>query len=621
MVMRCLEKKPADRPQRAEELLGVLEGLSTPSGGVTPTETQPVRVRGRGRRVGFAAAGVAAVVLIALGAWGLLGRGGPVLDPKARAPVVVLPFEVQGGDAALASMGVQAADRITAAIEGASLGAAVRLASAGEGERYTGPLGRRVLRETGAATLVIGTIAQRGDQVEVQAQVVRGSDLQTLWTLGPERAPAADPTPALDVIQQRVLGAVGWYLGPATQHLHTPGGYQPPTTLEVLRLALRADELWRRGETAAALPIIQQACLRDSTWLPGPLRLARYCRESVEWQARDSAIAFLEARRERLYSLDALMLTWLQGTLGSPEAEYRAAVALYEADASWAFEVAQAALNDRRPEEALRHYALRDTTRAFRAGWGSWDDVAAVAYHALGRFEDELALARAAKAREPRAISHWGREVTALAALERVDEIERLITESYRLETQGAPERLCNTAALELSRHGFPESARVFAQRAVEGFEQWPDSMRQAMGARNVLRNSLAVLGDYEALWQSYDDQSRRQGAQGLGSRILGARFRILMGDTAGVLALVDSTRTQPLTAYSGAGWANAGTARYYGAQLLALLGRQAEAVALLREALNGGVGLGPDEPLQWFWAPIKDYPPFQELVKLKDGS
>ena len=42
LVMRCLEKKPADRWQTAEELLPQLEALATPSGVLTPASTMPV---------------------------------------------------------------------------------------------------------------------------------------------------------------------------------------------------------------------------------------------------------------------------------------------------------------------------------------------------------------------------------------------------------------------------------------------------------------------------------------------------------------------------------------------------------------------------------------------------
>ncbi|HMU62986.1 MAG TPA: serine/threonine-protein kinase, partial [Gemmatimonadales bacterium] len=45
LIMRCLEKKPADRPQTAEELVQIVEAMSTPSlstpGGMTPTATAP----------------------------------------------------------------------------------------------------------------------------------------------------------------------------------------------------------------------------------------------------------------------------------------------------------------------------------------------------------------------------------------------------------------------------------------------------------------------------------------------------------------------------------------------------------------------------------------------------
>jgi serine/threonine protein kinase len=67
LVMRCLAKQPADRWQSAEELLPQLEALATPSGGITPTDTQPIVARNRrALRVSWrAAAGALALVAVA----------------------------------------------------------------------------------------------------------------------------------------------------------------------------------------------------------------------------------------------------------------------------------------------------------------------------------------------------------------------------------------------------------------------------------------------------------------------------------------------------------------------------------------------------------------------------
>jgi Tol biopolymer transport system component/tRNA A-37 threonylcarbamoyl transferase component Bud32 len=50
LVMRCLEKRPADRWQNAEEMLPVLEALNTPSGGVSPTSAVQMNFKERGVR-------------------------------------------------------------------------------------------------------------------------------------------------------------------------------------------------------------------------------------------------------------------------------------------------------------------------------------------------------------------------------------------------------------------------------------------------------------------------------------------------------------------------------------------------------------------------------------------
>jgi hypothetical protein len=76
VIMKCLEKRPADRWQSAEELLAQLEPLATPSGGMTPTQTRPVeaveatRVSKWLKTVGIVVVGVV-VVGVAL----LAGRG------------------------------------------------------------------------------------------------------------------------------------------------------------------------------------------------------------------------------------------------------------------------------------------------------------------------------------------------------------------------------------------------------------------------------------------------------------------------------------------------------------------------------------------------------------------
>ncbi len=76
-IMRCLEKKPADRWQSADDLLAQIEAAQTTTGGSTPTDTRPHAAVSRGinRRLALAAVG-ALVAALAVGGWFMRSSGG-----------------------------------------------------------------------------------------------------------------------------------------------------------------------------------------------------------------------------------------------------------------------------------------------------------------------------------------------------------------------------------------------------------------------------------------------------------------------------------------------------------------------------------------------------------------
>lgn len=97
LVMRCVEKHPADRPQSAREIVASLDSLATSAATTTTTPiAQSTGAPASGRRYLLVPAGVVSIVLLVVLGWWLLN---PREAVARQARLVVLPFENLGNPA------------------------------------------------------------------------------------------------------------------------------------------------------------------------------------------------------------------------------------------------------------------------------------------------------------------------------------------------------------------------------------------------------------------------------------------------------------------------------------------------------------------------------------------
>ena len=570
--------------------------------------------RGHWRRARWPAAvsTVAVVVLAAIGValWRPLGRTAAVTD--VREPVLVLPFDVRATSPVLRDVGELAADRIEAAIEEAALGGVKpRRAVPGISERgaATPEMLSRIAKASGAATLVMGVIYQRGDSVEVQAQVLRARDLRTVFSLPAERGLVTDPGRVLDAMKERLLGAVGIYLSPEFREFGAQV-YTPPSSLALLRLWAQARQLSLHERFADAIPVMDDILRRDSTQYYVAMWLAEANFNLGDLGGFDSIMRVMETRRARLTQGESLALDVDESWRKPPEDEYRATMAAFEADSAlWAFQAMNAAVRTGHRSEAPRFYRLRDTTTVSGREWQRWYSVEANALHGLGRYDEELALARDARKRDPGNLVHAVTEARALVALGRMAEVEQLVTASRALPDTRAPGRLMYMVSFELFEHRTKEEARRMWERALA----WYMALSPDRRADRVVRGDMAVLNYYLGHYAEARHlfAGMVEGCPACKEYYLNAVARVAatQGDTTAALHRIEQLRAEP-TAQDALDMA----------RIFALLGRREEVVAALREHLNlGGRGAG----LGWHatvleFIPLRSYPPFAALIAPK---
>lgn len=165
LVMRCLQKKPADRWQSGDELLHQIDALMTPTGGTVPVTAALSR---RGSKALWA---VAAAMVIALGVL-LFPRGSRTVDTDSN-KLAIIPFAPVVSDTALTRLGRELVVLLSTSLDGVGelttvLGSTI-LAQAGDADRtYSLDQGIELARALGAGKAIHANLVRQGANVRVE---------------------------------------------------------------------------------------------------------------------------------------------------------------------------------------------------------------------------------------------------------------------------------------------------------------------------------------------------------------------------------------------------------------------------------------------------------------------
>ena len=620
LVLKCLEKNPADRWQSAEELLPYLEALATPSGGVTPTGTMPVGPARRSWKVAAVATAVVAVLVVIV-AVKLIPRGtGVELNPNR---VLVLPFDNRTGDASLDQIGAMTADWLTEGL--LALAGIVEpvpteqvmqlLRGQAQGSAAPGVNTEGLAGATGAGTVVSGSYYQRGDSLEFQAQVFNVLEGAVLGATAPVHGSVEDPGNAIGLLRERVTGILAARFDPLMQ-IEIPASVRPPS-YQAFQAYSSGLSAWMDGDYSEALRHLERASALDTTYVRASILTISCYVNMGQLAVAESVAVEIGKSSEGISAYDRLRLDFLLANLrGDRAAAYRAVLAASDlvpgGTTHWV--AAGTAVRVNRPREALEINARLQLH--IPEGLGGvplsyWDNLTS-AHHLLGEHDLELAVARMGREARPSYLPTIAYEVRALVGLGDMDGLRAQIEEclTLRPERDWTPAGVIRTAASELVVHGHPEVAQEVLRRAYEWHGSRSSDDAQSESGRFDLAQTQYLdrqLDEAEHLFTGLAAGSP-QDVDYLG--YLGA-IAARRSDREGAERIADQLRDleQPYVR---------GRHTLWRARIASLLGQDAAAVTLLREALAQGRSYGLELHADLDFQPLWDFPPYQELMRPK---
>ncbi len=614
---------------------------SVPMANDSTREVAPAEASARSRRVGWPVIGAAVVlgvVIIAVAAAALWwpGRVPRASDAGAAAPaphdaessvaavpgnrgsnlVGVIVFENHTADPTLDPFGRLVADRLIRAIAQVATVEVVpapidspNVTSSGGAVRVAGRSDARI-----PALLIAGAYYRQGARFEVQARVVDAVGGRLLHPVAVAHIEATDPGKGLNGLGDAVAGALATHFDDFFGGLDVISQVPALPAYREYRAGLEVFE----SDYPQALRHIDRALAAAPGFVPAQAVLLFAHWNQQEETRADALVAQWDNAWDRLSPAERLLVEFMKHLHADRPAEALRALRALEPLAPRSllvqFNLAQQFRETNRPRAAVEaHARLAFDERQLRHSIGTYRHVElCVALHMLGEYEQELQAARRAQEHQPDSLQFARAAVRALAALGRVDEAVREAdgSRSMMATSHHTPGDVMEEAALELRAHGHRSLSIEVARRAVEWHRARPADVVRTVAHRSALAQALYLAERWDEARELYAELARESPDEVWFASRAGA-IAARQGDHATARTVLAELRQhRPSDA--------AGTPMLAAAGIAALLNERAEAVDCLREAFARGLHHGVHIHRNVDLEPLRDYPPFVDLVRPK---
>jgi tetratricopeptide (TPR) repeat protein len=473
-----------------------------------------------------------------------------------------------------------------------------------------------LVEETGAELIVSGAYYKQGQEVQFQTRLTDAEENRLLLALSPVAAPVDSPLVAVELLRQRVMGALATLVD--DRLTQWAAAFSEPPSYDAYQQYVEGMTQFMRLQQRTAIDHLLRAAELDSTFV-SPLLMAAFVYGTMEqWEQADSLAQIVSRSRDRLSPLDRHQLDWVsavaRGDIEAALVAIRAAAEITSSESQLFLGITAMWAN--RQQEALDAMRRVDPQRGFTRDLFIYWNFVAGSLHQLGRHREELQEVRRGRLQFPNNRSVLEAELRVLATIGEPQPWDSLWDLFASLPAQlpfdGVGD-VMRKGALEVSIHGDRALADEMIQRSLAWFRSLQPDEAALEANRYGLARALYVAGGYDESQELFEALAReRPDSIGYVGYLAAVAARRGNREAASriVASLADMQRPYLF-----------GEITFWHARIAAILGDREAAVEYLHQANAEGRRFDYGDEFNVDLLELRDYQPYHDWAAPRNGE